>query len=70
MKYKKNKIRLNKIASAMQGFYLLVKFALVLAYILIIYREKSSLVLLRKNMFHSYVDSGIQVDHKQNNEKF
>ena len=35
-----------------QGFYLFVKFGLVLIYILKIYRIKSSSILLRKNMFH------------------
>ena len=34
MKYKKNKLKLNGTASAMQGFYFLVKFGLVLIYIL------------------------------------
>ena len=37
----------------MQGFYFLVKFGLVLIYILKVYRKKSSLILLRKNMFNS-----------------
>ena len=53
MKYKKNKLRLNEIASAMQGFYFLVKFGLVLIYILMNYRKKSSSILLRKK----YVES-------------
>ena len=53
MKYKKNKLRLNDIASAMQGFYFLVKFGLVLIYILKNYRKKSSSILLRKK----YVES-------------
>ena len=37
----------------MQGFYLFVKFGLVLIYILKVYRKKSSSILLRKNMFNS-----------------
>ena len=37
----------------MQGFYFLVKFGLVLIYILKVYRKKSSSILLRKNMFNS-----------------
>ena len=53
MKYKKNKLRLNDIASAMQGFYFLVKFGLVLIYILKNYLKKSSSILLRKK----YVES-------------
>ena len=32
MKYEKNKLRLNEAASAMQSFYFLVKFGLVLIY--------------------------------------
>ena len=48
MKYKKNKLRLNEIASAIQGFNFLVKFGLVLIYILKVYRKKSSSILLRK----------------------
>ena len=53
MKYKKNKLRLNEIASEMHGFYFLVKFGLVLMYILKVYRKKSSSILLRKNIFNS-----------------
>ena len=49
MKYQKNKLKLNE----MQGFYFLVKFGLVLIYILKVYRKKSSSILLRKNMFNS-----------------
>ena len=52
MKYKKNKLRLNEIASAIQGFYFLVKFGLVLIYRLKVYREKYSSILLRKNMLN------------------
>ena len=40
MKYKKYKLRLNEITSAMQGFYFLFKFSLVLIYILKIYYKK------------------------------
>ena len=36
----------------MQAFYFSVKFGLVLIYILKIYREKSSSILLRKNIFN------------------
>ena len=53
MKYKKNKLRLNETASAIQGFYFLVKFGLVLLYVLKVYRKKFSSILLRKNMFNS-----------------
>ena len=53
MKYKKNNLRLNKTASVMQGFYFLVKFSLVLIYILKVYRKESSSILLRKNMLNS-----------------
>ena len=49
MKYKKSKLRLNEI----RDFYFLVKFDLVLIYILKVYRKKSSSILLRKNMFNS-----------------
>ena len=52
MKYKKNKLRLNEIASAIQGFYFLVKFGLVLIYRLKVYRKKYSSILLRKNMLN------------------
>ena len=45
MKYKKNKLRLNEIASAIQGFYFLVKFGLVLIHRLKVYRKKSSSIL-------------------------
>ena len=54
MKYKKNKLlKLNEIASAIQGFYFLVKFGLVLVYKLKVYLKKSSSILLRNNMFNS-----------------
>ena len=52
MKYKKNKLRLTEIASAIQCFYFLVKFGLVLIYKLKVYRKKYSSILLRKNMFN------------------
>ena len=52
MKYKKNKLRLNEIASAIQGFYVSVKFGLVLIYRLEDYRKKYSSIFLRKNMFN------------------
>ena len=52
MKHKKNKLRLIKTASAIQGFYSLVKFGLVLIYRLKVYRKKYSSFLLRKNMFN------------------
>ena len=39
MKYKKKKLRLNEITSAIQCFYFLVKFGLVLIYILNVYRK-------------------------------
>ena len=48
MKYNKNKLRLNEIASAIQDFYFLVNFGLVLIYILKVYRKKSSSILLKK----------------------
>ena len=51
--YKKNKLRLNQIASAMQGFYVLVKVDLVIIYILKVYCKNSSSTLLRQNMFNS-----------------
>ena len=41
MKYKKNKLRSNEIASAIQDFYFLVKFDLVLIYILKLYCKNS-----------------------------
>ena len=53
MKYKKNILRLNEIASAMQGFYFLVKFYLVLIDILKAYFKRSSSILLRKNILNS-----------------
>ena len=63
MKYKKNKLRLIEIASAIQGFYFLVKFGLVLIYRLKVYRKKYSSILLRKNMinfsFEKYVPSQV-----------
>ena len=37
----------------MQGFYFFVKFGLVLIYVLMLYRKKFSLILLRKYMFNS-----------------
>ena len=49
----RKKWKLNEIVSTMQGFYFLVKFGLVLIYILKVYRKKSSSILLRKNMFNS-----------------
>ena len=45
--------KLNDIVLVMQAFYFLVKFGLVLIYILKVYRKKSSSILLRKNMFNS-----------------
>ena len=48
MKYKKNKLRLDEIASEMYGFYFLVKFFVVLIYILKVYFKRSSSILLRK----------------------
>ena len=36
----------------MEGFYFLVKFGLVLIYILKVYRKTSFSILLRKNMFN------------------
>ena len=48
MKYKKNKLSLNEVASAMYGFYILVKFCLVIIYILKVYFKRSSSILLRK----------------------
>ena len=48
MKYKKNKLRLNEIASAIHGFYFLVKFFLVLIYTLKVYFKRSSSIWLRK----------------------
>ena len=42
-----------KIVLVMQGFYYLVKFGLVLIYMLKVYREKAFSILLRKNMFNS-----------------
>ena len=53
MKYNKIKLRLNEIVSATQGFHFLVKFGVVLIYILNVYHKKSSSILLRKNMFNS-----------------
>ena len=44
--------KLNDIVLVMQAFYFLVKFGLVLIYILNVYRKKSALTLLRKNMFN------------------
>ena len=43
---------LNKIASAIQGFYFLFKFVLVLICRLKVYRRKSSSILFGKNMFN------------------
>ena len=48
MQYNENKLRLNEKVSAIQDFQFLVKFGLVLVYILKVYREKSSSILLRK----------------------
>ena len=42
-----------KIVLVMQSFYYLVKFGLVLIYMLKVYREKAFSILLRKNMFNS-----------------
>ena len=42
MKYKNSKLRLNEIASAMQVFYISLKFGLVTIYVLTAYRKKSS----------------------------
>ena len=53
MKYKKNKLRLNEIVSAMQVFYFLVKFGLVLIYILKVYGKKSS--FLKKKCSTDYL---------------
>ena len=53
MSYKKNKLRLNEIASAMDGFYFLVKFCLVLIYILKVYFKRSSSILLIKKILNS-----------------
>ena len=39
MKYEKNKLRLNEIASALQSFYFMVKYGLVLIYTLNVYRK-------------------------------
>ena len=50
MKYKKNKLSLNEVASAMYGFYILVKFCLVIIYILKVYFKRSSSILLRKKI--------------------
>ena len=51
-KYKKNKLRLHEVASSIQDFYFLVKFGLVLIYILKVSSKNSSSILLRKNMFN------------------
>ena len=48
MKYEKNKVRLDKVVSAMQGFYLLVKIGLVFIHIPKVYRNTPSSILLRK----------------------
>ena len=48
MSYKRNKLRLNEVASAMQGFYSLVQFGLVVTYILKVYCKIYSSILLRK----------------------
>ena len=53
MKYKKSKLKLNEIASAIHGFYFLVKFCLVLIYILKVYFKRSSSILLIKKIFNS-----------------
>ena len=54
MKYKKSKLRLNEIASAMHAFYFLVKFCLVLIYILKIYFKRSSSILLINSVHYLY----------------
>ena len=54
MKYKKNKLKLNEIASVIQGFYFLIKFGLVLIYILKACHKKSSSILLRKKYVQSH----------------
>ena len=63
MKYKKNKLRLNEIASAMQGLLLLVKFGLVLIYILKIYRKQSFSILWEKicsiHYLHFFVEKHV-----------
>ena len=48
MKYKKSKLRLDEMVEV--GFHFLVKFGLVLIYILKVYRKKSSSIFLRKNL--------------------
>ena len=48
MKYKKTELRLKEIASAIQGFYFLVKFGLVLIYILKICVKKSFSIFIEK----------------------
>ena len=55
MKYKKNKLGLNEMLNppAMRGFYFLVKFYLVLIYILKVCCKRSSSILLRKNLFNA-----------------
>ena len=53
MKYKKKKLKLNEVASAMHGFYFLVKFCLVLIYILkVCFKRSSSILLRKKNSTH------------------
>ena len=48
MKYEKKQGRLDKVVSAMQGFYLLVKIGLVFIHIPKVYRNTPSSILLRK----------------------
>ena len=56
MNYKKNRLRLNETASGMKVFCFLVKFGLVLIYILKVYRKKSSSIVLRKIKYVHYLD--------------
>ena len=51
-KYKEKKLALNEKDSTMQGFYFLVKFCLVLIYVLKVYCKRSTSILFRKNMFN------------------
>ena len=53
MKCKKGKLRLNEIVSAMHGFYFLVKFCLVLIYILkVCFKRSFSILLIKKYSIH------------------
>ena len=56
MNYKKNRLRLNETAPGMKVFCFLVKFGLVLIYILKVYRKKSSSIVLRKIKYVHYLD--------------